>query len=146
MPIGKCSDWVKCTNVFWHNHHACFSLMSQGGDFQPDRTGLSNHQMCSILVRGIYLMDHLNSRLCVSDDANTASFSLRAGDALCAHNFVKSWVRTWKGIFKWEYISWLIYRLQNKIHFQQLCESVEWFYFCSAQLADRAAFLFSSYS
>jgi hypothetical protein len=65
-------------SLFWHNSHACFSLMSQAGDFQLYRgeTELSTHPMCPRLVRGIHWIGHLTTCLHVSNDANMTSLSL----------------------------------------------------------------------
>lgn len=107
MPMHKCKGRIKYNNVFWHNNHACFSLMSQAGVSQHYRgwAGLSHHQMYAILVRGTYLMGHLTL---VYMPVLMQTWHLWACELLwCADTFLESWDRTWKGIYKWEYISWL---------------------------------------
>lgn len=66
----------KSASVFWHNHHACFFLLSQAGEFQlhggHEDTGLSNRLLCSYLVPDTGFID-LNTYLCVRDAANMLS-------------------------------------------------------------------------
>lgn len=139
-------QWQKNTNVFWHNNHAYFSLMSQVGVFQPyrGRAGLSNHQMCPILARSIYLMDFLNTCLHVSDDAHMTPLSLRV--ALVCRQF--SWSHgiglgkefSTGNILHGTAAEW------NSLSATMWIHGVSPFYLTSAKLANWAAFFFSTQS